>query len=139
MLDTLGTGTWQNTFHVVRETTRSVLLGRDFLAKTRALLDVTQAKLQLWDVSIPLLTSADFVPSYCDVSVAKNMILPPLNESAVPVNIGPTCTFQVPGDFMGYIEPNVSESAGLVVAHTLTHVHNGHTEARTLNPTGHFY
>ena len=59
----LGTETWQHVFHVVREATQSILLGWDFLVKNHALLDVSHAKLQLWDISIPLLASKDFVPA----------------------------------------------------------------------------
>ncbi|KAG1936460.1 hypothetical protein F2P79_018511 [Pimephales promelas] len=83
----LGTETWQQVFHVVREATQSVLLGWDFLVKNHALLDVSQAKLQLWDVSIPLLASEDFVPACCNVSLATNMTFPALSESVVPVRI----------------------------------------------------
>lgn len=66
MLDTLGTITvtfqlgtesWQHVFHVLRETTQTVLLGWDFLLKNHALLDLSNAKLQLWDITVPLLTS----------------------------------------------------------------------------------
>lgn len=54
MLDTLGTITvtfqlgtesWQHVFHVLRETTQTVLLGWDFLLKNHALLDLGHAKL----------------------------------------------------------------------------------------------
>lgn len=96
MLDTLGTLTvtlqlgieiWPYVFHIVRETMQFVLLGWDFLVKNHALLHISHAKLHLWDISIPLLTSSDFVPTCCNVSLATDMTLPPLSEPIVPVKI----------------------------------------------------
>lgn len=146
MLDTLGTITvtfqlgtesWQQVFHVLRETTQTVLLGWDFLLKNHALLDLTNAKLQLWDITIPLLNSTDFVPTCCNVSLATTINLPPLSESVVPVKVCLPNVAHVATDFVGYLEPNVAASSNLIVAHTLASVHNGLTKARILNPTGH--
>ncbi len=133
----LGTGSWQHVFHVLRETTQTVLLGWDFLLKNHALLDLSHAKLQLWDIAVPLLTGKDFVPTCCNVSLATTVILPPLSESVVPVNVCLPNAAHVASDFVGYLEPNVAESSSLIVAHTLAGVHNGLTKARILNPTGH--
>lgn len=94
-------------------------------------MDLSHAKLQLWDISVPLLTSKDFVPMCCNVSLATAMNLPPLSESVVAVKV---CSPNV--YFVGYLEPNVEDSSGLVVAHTVATVHNGLTKARILNPTG---
>ncbi|KAG1940175.1 thy-1 membrane glycoprotein [Pimephales promelas] len=145
MLDTLGTITvtfqlgiesWQHVFHVIRETTQTVLLGWDFLLRNHALLDLGRAELQLWDISVPLLTSKDFVPLCCNVSLATTMNLPPLSESVVAVKVCTPNAVHLAIDFVGYLEPNVAESSGLVVAHTVGMVHNGLTKARVLNPTG---
>ncbi len=133
----LGTGSWQHVFHVLRETTQTVLLGWDFMLKNHALLDLSHAKLQLWDITVPLLTGKDFVPTCCNVSLATTVILPPLSESMVPVNVCLPNAAHVASDFVGYLEPNVAESSSLIVAHTLAGVHNGLTKARILNPTGH--
>ncbi|KAL0157406.1 hypothetical protein M9458_048652, partial [Cirrhinus mrigala] len=146
MLDTLGTITvtfqlgtesWQHVFHVLRKTTQTVLLGWDFLLKNHALLDLSRAELQLWDVTVPLLTSKDFVPTCCNVSLATTINLPPLSESVVPVKVYLPNTTHVASDFVGYLEPNVADSSSLIVAHTVAGVHNGLTKARILNPTGH--
>lgn len=39
-------------------------------------------------------------------------------------------------DFDGYLEPNIPETTGLVVAHTVNSVKNSVTLVRILNPTG---
>ena len=145
-LDTLGTSEitfrlgptcWQHTFHVLRESTQCVLLGLDFLAKNHALLDLGRGVLQLWDVSVPLLQGGELVPSCCNVSLADVMTIPPLSEALVPVNIlTPTGASQPAADFQGYLEPNIPETTGLVVARTVSSVRNGVTSARILNPTG---
>uniref|UniRef100_A0AAQ5WXK3 Peptidase A2 domain-containing protein n=1 Tax=Amphiprion ocellaris TaxID=80972 RepID=A0AAQ5WXK3_AMPOC len=63
-LDTLGTidvtfhlgqTCWQHTFHVLRESTQSVLLGLDFLAKNGALLDLGRGVLEICGLTLPLL------------------------------------------------------------------------------------
>ncbi|KAK3510443.1 hypothetical protein QTP70_006846 [Hemibagrus guttatus] len=132
----LGTESWQHVFHVLRETTQTVLLGWDFLLKNHALMDLSHAKLQLWDISVPLLTSKDFVPMCCNMSLAAAMNLPPLSESVVAVQVCSPNATHLASDFVGYLEPNVADSSGLVVAHTVATVHNGLTKARILNPTG---
>ena len=145
-LDTLGTSEitfrlgptcWQHTFHVLRESTQCVLVGLDFLAKNHALLDLGRGVLQLWDVSVPLLQGGELVPSCCNVSLADVMTIPPLSEALVPVNIlTPAGASQPAADFQGYLEPNIPETTGLVVARTVSSVRNGVTSARILNPTG---
>ncbi|XP_076863392.1 zinc finger protein 800a isoform X1 [Brachyhypopomus gauderio] len=145
MLDTLGTisiifcigsDSWQHTFHVLRETTQAVLLGWDFLVKSHALLDIANARLQLWGATIPLLTGKDLTPVCCNVSVATAMAFPSLSEVMVPVIVsspGPSGAYS--RDFVGYLEPNIPDTSNLVVAHTVTTVKNGLTCARVLNPT----
>ncbi|KAL0151982.1 hypothetical protein M9458_052700 [Cirrhinus mrigala] len=129
----LGTESWQHVFHLLRETTQTVLLGWDFLLKNHALLDLSRAELQLWDATVPLLTSKDFVPTCCNVSLATTINLPPLSESVVPVKVCLPNTTHVASDFVGYLEPNVADSSSLIVAHTVAGVHNGLTKARILN------
>ncbi|CAG5897368.1 unnamed protein product [Menidia menidia] len=146
MLDTLGTceitfrlgpTNWQHTFHVLRESTQCVLLGLDFLAPNCALLDWGQGVLQLWDVSVPLLQTGELVPSCCNVSLADVWTIPPLSEALVPVNIlTPAGTGRPAADFEGYLEPNIPDTTGLVVARSVNSVRNGVTSARILNPTG---
>lgn len=146
MLDTLGTmaitfrlgqSCWQHTFYVVRESTQCVLLGLDFLTLNHALLDLGRGVLQLWDVSVPLLRGGELVPSCCNVSLADVTIIPPLSEALVPVNIlTPVGPGRPAADFDGYLEPNIPETTGLVVARTVNSVKDGVTSARILNPTG---
>lgn len=112
-----------------------MLLGWDFLLKNHALMDLSYAKLQLWDISVPLLTSKYFIPMCCNVSLATVMNLPPLSESVVAVKVCSPSAAHLASDFVGYLEP-VADSSGLVVAHTVATVHNGLTKARILNPTG---
>jgi len=87
MLDTLGTMVvtfrlgptcWQHTFHVMRESTQTVRLGLDFLAKNHALLDWGRGVLQLWDATVPLLRGGELFPEYWKVSLAGVMTIPPL-------------------------------------------------------------
>lgn len=146
MLDTLGTvevtfrlgpTCWRHTFHVLRESTQSVLLGLDFLAKNLALLDLGRGVLQLWDVTVPLLRGGELFPVCRDVSLADVVTIPPLGEALVPVTVCSPGGANLPAkDFEGYLEPNIPESTGLVVAHTVNSVKNGVTSARILNPSG---
>uniref|UniRef100_A0AAV2LVC5 Reverse transcriptase RNase H-like domain-containing protein n=1 Tax=Knipowitschia caucasica TaxID=637954 RepID=A0AAV2LVC5_KNICA len=145
-LDTLGTidvslhlgrASWRHTFHVLRESTQAVLLGLDFLAVNRALLDLGRGFLKIGDTCLPLLYQAQLVPECCNVSLADGVIIPPLSEALVPVHVRPPGGANRPvTDFEGYLEPNVPDSAGLVVAHTVANVKNGVTVARVLNPSG---
>uniref|UniRef100_A0AAV2MQ11 Reverse transcriptase n=1 Tax=Knipowitschia caucasica TaxID=637954 RepID=A0AAV2MQ11_KNICA len=145
-LDTLGTvdvslhlgrASWRHTFHVLRESTQAVLLGLDFLAVNRALLDLGRGVLEIGDTCLPLLYQAQLVPECCNVSLADGVIIPPLSEALVPVHVRPPGGANRPvTDFEGYLEPNVPDSAGLVVAHTMANVKNGVTVARVLNPSG---
>ncbi|CAL8387308.1 unnamed protein product [Gadus morhua 'NCC'] len=65
------------------------------------------------------------------------MTIPPLSEALVPVNILPPAGASQPAaDFEGYLEPNIPETTGLVVARTVSSMRNGVTSARILNPTG---
>lgn len=76
----------------------------DFLLKHHALMDVSHAKLQqLWDISVPLLTSKDFIPMCCNVSLATAMTLPPLNESVVAVKVCLPNAAHLASDFVGYL------------------------------------
>ncbi|CAL9686084.1 unnamed protein product [Knipowitschia caucasica] len=145
-LDTLGTidvslhlgrASWRHTFHVLRESTQAVLLGLDFLAVNRALLDLGWGVLEIGDTCLPLLYQAQLVPECCNVSLADDVIIPPLSEALVPVHVRPPGGANRPvTDFEGYLEPNVPDSAGLVVAHTVANVKNGVTVAFVLNPSG---
>uniref|UniRef100_A0AAV2LHR9 Uncharacterized protein n=1 Tax=Knipowitschia caucasica TaxID=637954 RepID=A0AAV2LHR9_KNICA len=145
-LDTLGTvdvslhlgrASWRHTFHVLRESTQAVLLGLDFLAVNRALLDLGRGVLEIGDTCLPLLYQAQLVPECCNVFLADGVIIPPLSEALVPVHVRPPGGANRPvTDFEGYLEPNVPDSAGLVVAHTVANVKNGVTVARVLNPSG---
>uniref|UniRef100_A0AAV2JF16 Reverse transcriptase RNase H-like domain-containing protein n=1 Tax=Knipowitschia caucasica TaxID=637954 RepID=A0AAV2JF16_KNICA len=145
-LDTLGTidvslhlgrASWRHTFHVLRESTQAVLLGLDFLAVNRALLDLGRGVLEIGDTCLPLLYQAQLVPECCNVSLADDVIIPPLSEALVPVHVRPPGGANRPvTDFEGYLEPNVPDSAGLVVAHTVANVKNGVTVAFVLNPSG---
>lgn len=114
MLNTLGTITvtfqletesWQHVFHVLRERTQIALL--DFLLNNHALLDISLAKLQLWHITVSLLTSKDFVPTCCNVSLASTINLPPLSESVMFHS-------SVSSDFVGFLEPNVPDSSSFV-------------------------
>lgn len=67
------------------ETRQSFLLGWNYLLRNYVLQDLSHAKLQLWDVSVSLLSSKDFVPMCCIVSLATTMNLLPLRETVVPV------------------------------------------------------
>lgn len=96
MLDTLGTITitfrlgtesCQHVYHVLSETTQTVLLGRDFLLINHALLDLSCAKRHLWDVTVPLLNSTELIPICCNVSLVTTVNLPPLSKAVVPVTI----------------------------------------------------
>ena len=79
--------------------------------------------LQLWDVSVPLLRGGELVPRCCNVSLADVMTIPPLSEALVPVNIlTPAGAGQPAADFEGYLEPNIPETTGLVVVHTVSSV-----------------
>ncbi|KAK7877355.1 hypothetical protein WMY93_031928 [Mugilogobius chulae] len=145
-LDTLGTidmtfhlgqTSWRHTFHVLRESTQAVLLGLDFLAENRALLDLGRGVLEIGGASLPLLYQTQLIPKCCNVSLADSIVLPPLSEALVPVHVrSPGGATKPVTDFEGYLEPNVPDSAGLVVAHTVANVKNGITVARVLNPTG---
>ncbi|CAL9702845.1 unnamed protein product [Knipowitschia caucasica] len=145
-LDTLGTvdvslhlgrASWRHTFHVLRESTQAVLLGLDFLAVNRALLDLGRGVLEIGDTCLPLLYQAQLVPECCNVSLANGVIIPPLSEALVPVHVRPPGGANRPvTDFEGYLEPNVPDSAGLVLAHTVANVKNGVTVAHVLNPSG---
>lgn len=133
----LGQTSWWHTFHVLRESTQAVLLGLDFLAENRALLDLGRGVLEIGGESLPLLYRAQLIPECCNVSLADGVVIPPLSEALVSVHVRPTGGAERPvTDFEGYLEPNVPESAGLVVAHTVASVKNGVTVARVLNPTG---
>ena len=146
MLDTLGSisvtfrlgaTSWQHTFYVLRESTQAVLLGLDFLTEHRALLDLGRGVLQLWDIGVPLLRGDEVVPGCCNVSLADAVTIPPLSESVVSAKVFSPSGASFPAEgFDGYMEPNIPESTGLVVAHTLTRAKDGVTVARILNPTG---
>ena len=133
----LGPSSWQHTCHVLRGCAQSVLLGLDFLTKNHALLDLSRGVLQLWDVTVPLLQGDELIPQCCNVSLADAMTIPPLSEALVPVSVClPSGAGLHSTVFEGYLEPNVPETTGMVVARTLSSVKDGVTVARVLNPTG---
>lgn len=88
-------------------------------------MDFSHAKLQLWDISFPLLTSKDFIPMCCNMSLATTMNLPPLSESVVVVKVCSPIAAHFASDFVGFLDQNVADSSGLVAAHTVATVHNG--------------
>ena len=132
----LGSSCWQHSFFVLRESTQDVLLGLDFLAENCALLDLRRGVLQLWDIAVPLLQGGDLVPGCCNVSLADVVTIPPLSEALVQVDIRYPTGASVPAaGFDGYLEPNIPETTGVVVAHAVSRVNDGVTVARVLNPT----
>ncbi|TNN33804.1 hypothetical protein EYF80_056033 [Liparis tanakae] len=65
------------------------------------------------------------------------MTIPSQSKALVQVNVLSTIIASLPvKEFEGYLEPKISETTGLVVAHTVTTVKDGLTVARVLNPTG---
>lgn len=133
----MGSHCWQHTFFVLRESTQDVLLGLDFLAEKHALLDFDQRVLWLWDVCVPLLQGRDLVPGCCNVSLAEVVTIPALSEALVPARVSFSSGMGISAtSFDGYLEPNVPEKTGLIVAHAVVRVKDGTTVARILNPTG---
>jgi len=145
LLDTLGTVTlpiqlggkhWEQAVHVVRGATQAILLGFDFMLQARAVMDVGRGLLHLGDVDIPLMHATDFIPECCYISMSVDAIIPPFSEMIVPVNVNIPRTAGLPIDsFLGYLEPEVRDNVGLVIARTVAPVKNGCTVARLLNPT----
>lgn len=61
---------------------------------------------------------------------------PPFSEMIVPVQVEPTRTTGPPiNSYVGYLEPEVRDNMGLVVACTMALVKNGCTVTQLLNPT----
>ena len=144
MLDTLGTvratlrlgeTSQQQTFHVIRGSTQTVLLGLDFLVTNRALLDYARGKLHLWGTVLPLLSGKDLIPECCNASVAADTKLGPLCEALVPVRVSPPGLVDQLPNFVGYLSPNPKSQSDCVIAHTVTLVKDGVSIARVLNPT----
>lgn len=132
----LGPTCFQHTFYVLRESTQSMLLGFDFLAGNRALFDLGRGVLQLQNITVPLLCSAELIPECCNVSPAGVITIPPLSESLVPVGVSRSVgSGGSAANFEGYLEPNIPETTGLVVAHTVARVQSGCSVVRVLNPT----
>ena len=132
----LGGKSCEQTVHVVRGATEAILLGFDFMRQTHAIMDVGRGLLSIGDVNIPLLQATDFIPKCCNISVSTDATVPPFSEMIVPVQVGPPRAVGPTIDsYLGYLEPEVRDNMGLVVARTVAPVKNGCTVARLLNPT----
>ena len=145
LLDTLGTlilpirlggRFFEQVVHVVRGATRAILLGMDFMRLTHAIMDIGRGLLHLGDIDIPLLQATDFIPECCNVSMSVDATVPPFSEMIVPVQVESSCiTGPTIDSYLGYLEPEMRDTVGLVIARTVAPVKNGCTMARLLNPT----
>ena len=145
-LDTVGTVTldiqlggvyWEKTVHVVRGATQPILLGFDFMLQSHAVMDVGGAVLHLGhDIRVPLMKATEFIPECCNISLSVDATVPPFSEMIVPAQIDFPHTARLPLPcYMGYVEPDIRDQTGLVVARTVAPVKDGVTVARLLNPT----
>ena len=56
--------------------------------------------LQLWGISVPLLTGKDMISTCCDVSLVSGIIIPSLSETIVSVKIIPAGSADLNGSVL---------------------------------------
>ena len=134
LLDTLGTvalpiklggRSYERAVHVVQGATQAILLGFDFMRQTHAIMDVGRGLLSMGDINIPLLQATDLIPMCSNISMSTDATVPPFSEMIVPVQVRPPHVAGPTIDsYLGYLEPEVRDNMGLVVARTVATVKN---------------
>lgn len=108
----LGKELLEHDFQVVRGVHHPIILGWDFLQKHHALIDVTNQKLSLWNVELPLLSSGHEAAACCNVSVLASTKLPAWSEMIITACMaGTTAVSPVPTDYTGVLEPKPASNS----------------------------
>ena len=133
----LGSQMIQHNFHVVRNSTRSLVLGWDFILTSHGIIDTTKGLVTLCKENIKLLRPQKHAPAFSNVYVSANITIP----AQVHINIIAKLDYPqhsvIPDKYSGIFEPYYSEDSTLILARSVSTFDKGFIVARVLNPFDH--
>ncbi|KAJ8037827.1 hypothetical protein HOLleu_18745 [Holothuria leucospilota] len=131
----IGSQLCKNDFHVVRNVSRPLLLGWDFLLHNQATVDVREGVLVIGDDKLPLLRKRHDAPASCNLITVEHTIIPPESYVQIRAMLETSPYIISPDSYVGILEPKYFDEPAILVPRTISKIHDGHLLATIVNPT----
>lgn len=119
-----------HTIQVVRNCTKPLILGWDFLVSKGVIVNPRKMSLLIGEKVVPLVSPKQYVPKLTELTVSSTVTIPPMSEMVISAKLDSSLKGLVPTGYVGVFEPYYSTQASTGFAWTIAKAEQGFTNVK---------
>lgn len=132
---TLGKRTVSHSFQVIRNCSKALVLGWDFLSMHKIVINMQNMSFQLGEDSISFVGVDQHSLKLVDVTVCTTTVVPALSEAVITAKLASLHTGLQPNGYTGVFEPYYREDSKIGFAWTVTKADKGSIYVKVVSPS----